>query len=323
MVTHESSTIFTRHYHLLRTANTSTPQFNLLYNALHFYLTQLTPTLIASISELVLTNYLQYKHQTVQHKLYKALVHKHIKYLSYYFNVYKRNTLSHKQPSTHLPKRIRSNNSMPNIRLNATKLWDSSYTPSNVSKFINRQNKYKHISNNEKEKIFNHYEAEYNAMCPFNPKLHKSPHVHQSAHHRLHKRNDTKKGKDLQQASNTNHNKTLDRHKIEQLYEDYKLRQTKQRNLACRVDLERGYTYTPDIGGKGIYTTKVSGHKSNVSKPVHSIDNIIISDGVSSSNCASSNKCNKDSANVSGLPRCAVREFSFIYDYIRSKTSFK
>jgi hypothetical protein len=57
---------------------------------------------------------------------------------------------------------------MPNIHLNATKLWDKPHTHSassnrTITNFIN-----KHICYNDKEKIFNHYEEEYNAMYPFN-----------------------------------------------------------------------------------------------------------------------------------------------------------
>ena len=268
-----------------------------------------------------------------------------MKCISYYFNKYKRNTLS--TTVTH-SKRIMSNNSMPNIHLNATKLWDKSYTHNSnsnrtITNFINRQNKYKHICDNEKEKIFNHYEEEYNAMCPFNPKLYKNANVRVhsecSAYQRLYKqRNDNsnnKKEKELQQSSINNSNKTFDKHKIEQLYEDYKLRQTKQRNLACRVDLERGYTYTPDIGGKGIYsTTNLTKMKVSHGRTVHCNNNNnnnsnskdYINSAYSSSNYTNSNKANKDYNKVSGKltkGNVNVKEFCFIYDYIRNKTSFK
>ena len=98
--------MFSNHYQCLRKANTTITQYNLLYKTLHFYLTELTPTLISSITELILTNYLQYKYQTIKSKLYKAFINKHIKYMFHYFNLYKRNTLS-KSTTTKSTKSMR------------------------------------------------------------------------------------------------------------------------------------------------------------------------------------------------------------------------
>ena len=332
--------MFSNHYQCLRKkANTTITQYNLLYKTLHFYLTELTPTLISSITELILTNYLQYKYQTIKSKLYKAFINKHIKYMFHYFNVYKRNTLTKT-----VTKYIKSTKSMPNIHLNATKLWDKLHTHSvssnrTITNFINRQNKYKHIRDNDKEKIFNHYEEEYNAMCPFNPKLFKSPNVHVnaecSAYQRLYKQrndNNNKKEKEQQQQSsiNKNNNKTFDEHKIEQLYEDYKLRQRRQRNLTNKIDLERGYTYTPDIGGKGIYTTHNSTkRKTNYNKHTLCSNNSKDCNNTVYSNSNytnSNNKGNKDYTRTSNKltkGNVNVKEFCFIYDYIRNKNSFK
>ena len=326
--------MFSNHYQCLRKANTTITQYNLLYKTLHFYLTELTPTLISSITELILTNYLQYKYQTIKSKLYKAFINKHIKYMSHYFNVYKRNTLRKT-----VTKYIKSTKSMPNIHLNATKLWDKSHTHSvssnrTITNFINRQNKYKHIRDNDKEKIFNHYEEEYNAMCPFNPKLFKSSNVHVnaecSAYQRLYKQrndNNNKKEKEQQQQSsiNKNNNKTFDEHKIEQLYKDYKLRQRRQRNLTNKIDLERGYTYTPDIGGKGIYTTHNSTkRKTNYNKHTLRSNNSKDCNNTVYSNSNytnSNNKGNKDYTRTSNKltkGNVNVKEFCFIYDYIRN-----
>ena len=241
---------------------------------------------------------------------------------------------------------------MPNILLNATKLCDNSHTyivSSNrtITNFINRQNKYKHIRDNDKEKIYNHYEEEYNAMCTFNPKLFKNPNVHVhvecSTYQRLYKQrngnnNNNKKEQQQQQSSinKNNNNRTFDEHKIEQLYEDYKLRQRRQRNLTNRVDLERGYTFTPDIGGKGIYTTHNSKKgKTNYNKHTlrsnNSKDciNTVYSNNNNISNYTNSNnKSNKDYTKTSnkltkGNVNVNVKEFCFIYDYIRNKNSFK
>ena len=324
--------MFSNHYQCLRKANTTITQYNLLYKTLHFYLTELTPTLISSITELILTNYLQYKYQTIKSKLYKAFINKHIKYMFHYFNLYKRNTLS-KSTTT------KSTKSMPNIYLNATKLWNKSHThgaSSNrtITNFINRQNKYKHIHDNDKEKIFNHYEEEYNAMCPFNPTLFKSPNIYVnaecSAYQRLYKqRNDNKNKKEQQQQQSSinknNNNRTFDEHKIEQLYEDYKLRQRRQRNLTNRIDLERGYTYTPDIGGKGIYTThnSIKG-KTNYNKHTLRSNNSKDCNNTVYSNSNytnSNNKGNKDYTRTSNKltkGNVNVKEFCFIYDYIRN-----
>ena len=337
--------MFSNHYQRLHKANTTTTQYNLLYNTLHLYLTELTPTLISNITELILAKYLQYKHQTIKNKLYKAFINKHIKYISYYFNVYKRNTLR-KATTTKYNNHINSNKSMPTIHLNATKLWNNSHTHSasnnrTITNFINRQNKYKHIHENEKEKIYNHYEEEYNAMCPFNPTLFNNPNVNVhsqcSAYQRLYKqRNDNNNKKEQQQQQGSinknNINRTFDEHKIEQLYEDYKLRQRRQRNLIHRVDLERGYTFTPDIGGKGIYTTHYATKgKNNYSNSKHTVrsnnskdcNNTVYSN---SNYTNSNNKGNKDYTKRSSKLKKGnvnVKEFCFIYDYIRNKTSFK
>ena len=110
--------------------------------------------------------------------------------------MYKRNTLTKTATKyNNNNKHIKSTKSMPNIHLNATKLWDKPHTHSASSNrtIINFINKY--IRDNDKEKIFNHYEEEYNAMYPFNPKLFKNSNVYVnaecSAYQRLYKqRND-------------------------------------------------------------------------------------------------------------------------------------
>ena len=342
-MTSESCLMFSNHYQCLHKTNTVITQYNLLYKTLHFYLTELTPTLISSITELILTKYMQHKYQTIKNKLHNVFITKHMKYMCHYFNVYKHNTLTKTVTKyNNNNKHIKSTKSMPNIHLNATKLWDKSYTHSSssnrtITNFINRQNKYKHIHDNDKEKIFNHYEEEYNAMCPFNPKLFKNPnvnvHAECSAYQRLYKQrncNSNNNNKEQQQQSGFN-KRTFDEHKIEQLYEDYKLRQRRQRNLTNRIDLERGFTYTPDIGGKGIYTThnSIKG-KTNYNK--HTLrsnnskecNNTVYSNS-NSNYTNSNNKGNKDYTKVNKLTKgnVNVKEFCFIYDYIRNKTSFK
>ena len=125
-----------------------------------------------------------------------------------------------------------------------------------ISKFIQRQEEYLKESNNLIDKIKRESENENDLIYTFNPKinnnlrnLYKKSHI--TVHSRLYNDSIEKKNK------NINKNKKLifksekiNKKLFDELYEDYKTREIKKRNLMEKLDSERGYTFIPTINSR-------------------------------------------------------------------------
>ena len=128
--------------------------------------------------------------------------------------------------------------------------------------FFQRLENYKieHIQN--KNNILNTYEEEDNILHPFIPKVNnnfkdlfkfqnKKP-----AHLRLYNDSIERRIKKIELEKKENNkiisNKKINDEKILELYNDYKVRKINQKQLITKLDLERGFTFTPNISQKKI-----------------------------------------------------------------------
>ena len=215
-----------------------------------------------------------------------------------------------------------------------------------IRDFILRQDKYLQLHNNEQAKIRKDNEEEYDLICTFNPKIHKNPNVHNyfmpnqtSTHQRLYndsvERKNRKHKLEQELINKFKHNKPCDQDKFDNLYEDYKVRQQYKKRLTCQIDQERGYTYTPDICGKGIYSYTNYNKINNISHSNHSninnnnrthnnssilnqsrmsVKSGNVNNSVDYSNSMLLDKHKNNKPTISNK-----KEFSFIYEYIRNK----
>ena len=266
--------------------------------------------------------------------------------------------IKHKQPSysslnsnrtkPKLPKSLQSNRSMTNLNTNNNSINTNNNSNNNnnrtIRDFILRQDKYLQIHNNEQAKIRKDNEEEYDLICTFNPKIHKNPNVHNyfmpnqtSTHQRLYndsvERKNRKHKLEQELINKFKSNKLFDQDKFDNLYEDYKVRQQYKKRLTCQLDQERGYTYTPDICGKGIYSytnynkinNSISCHSNNNNNNRTNNSSILNQSKVSvksgnannSVDYTNNSTCDKHKSNKSAISN--KKEFSFIYEYIRNK----
>lgn len=201
-----------------------------------------------------------------------------------------------------------SNRSMLNSNPNIT-----------IQNFMERQEKYYQLQNKSKERIFKDNEEEYNLICTFNPKINKNPNVKNyythskaSAHVRLYndsiKRLNRKEELEKEISNRLNTKKPFDKSKIDQLYEDYKIRKVNQKKLTSQLDEERGYTFTPEISHRNNLSgsTNTLQVKNGQNSNYNSHHNVLKEENINRSVCINNN--NK-------------KDFAFIYDYIRGKNA--
>lgn len=324
----------------------STDTFNLLKQSLITFLSQLSSSLIAMISNDIITNYVKYKTQTFNQTLYRAVFlysKQEVKALSYSFNKMKKKPISPQKKQQQIKQFLLAQNdghsfnyddyrggssgkkkssSAQKKRINHGKNKSINYSHRSIlnnssitiNNFMIRQEKYSKIQSKSKERIFKDNEEEYNLICTFNPKINKNPNIKNyytqsktSAHIRLYndsiKRMNRKEEIEKEISNKLNSKKPLDKAKIDQLYEDYKIRKLNKKKLTYQLDEERGYTFTPEISRRNV----LSGSSSIVQlKNGQNANNYIIKEEepVNRSVCVNNN--NK-------------KDFAFIYDYIRGK----
>ena len=147
-----------------------------------------------------------------------------------------------------------------------------------VDKFIHRQEDYAKITSLTRKKIQKDNEDEYNQICTFNPKVNqklrslykesKSP-----AHLRLYNDSIDRQIKQIENENlfynNYNYcykpNRKVDQNKIEELYNEYKLKDLKTKKLTNKIDKENGCTFMPEINKKA-FKRKFNGRRLSEKK---------------------------------------------------------
>lgn len=291
-------------------------------------MSQLSTVYLNSIATEILSKYIRYKSQQYNSILYKALIiysKKEVKLLSSAFkklrgprfaklNKLKQQLIPqsnfnvyYEEPGIKRSSRgrfLNKSQSVGNISSNPNKSICNSQSNSNITNFIQRQEKYHKQQNISKERILKDSEEEYNLICTFNPKIVKNPNVknyytqsQQSAHVRLYKdsiERQNRKNEIEKVASRLRKKGKVDKGKFEQLYEDYKVRKENHKKLITQLDEERGYTFVPDISHRGIGNNYMEMKRIKENKK---------------------NEENNRSVIIGG----SKKDFSFIYEYIQKK----
>lgn len=199
----------------------------------------------------------------------------------------------------------------------------------NVNLFLKRQEIYKNEHDKSQKKIFDNYEEENNILHPFIPKinnLNKKSTNKTPAHLRLFndsiERQNRQNKLEKKYYNNSSNNKHISEEKIEKLYKDYKVRKVKNDILKKKLDLERGYTFIPEINHKKIKNLNRS-FGGNESKKTNNINCKSSSVNISFENELKdthfpNTKNNKAMKNTYNNKK--NKNFNFIFDYIRDKT---
>lgn len=164
-----------------------------------------------------------------------------------------------------------SNNNYFHNSINSSKQRHNSYSQSHtVDTFLQRQEQYNLSKIKRKQQLLQHNEDECNRLCTFSPNISYSTkslggansfELSKSAYNRLYedstqrKMNYDKKVNDyiknLKSEANctrsSHASKTIDKNKIERLYNEYKIQKTKRQMLRNQIDNENGLTFKPHV----------------------------------------------------------------------------
>jgi hypothetical protein len=190
----------------------------------------------------------------------------------YASNFYKQNFTTRESHSSkgqyHHPH---SNNNYFHNSINSSKQRHNSYSQSHtLDTFLQRQEQYNLSKIKRKQKLLQHNEDECNRLCTFSPNISYSTkslgggnsfELSKSAYNRLYedstqrKMNYDKKVNDyiknLKSEANCTRSlhasKTIDKNKIERLYNEYKIQKTKRQMLRNQIDNENGLTFKPHV----------------------------------------------------------------------------
>ena len=210
--------------------------------------------------------------------------------------------------------------------------------------FFQRLENYKieHIQN--KNNILNTYEEEDNILHPFIPKVNnnfkdlfkfqnKKP-----AHLRLYNDSIERRNNKIELENKINiksSNKKINDEKIMELYNDYKIRKINQKYLVNKIDLERGFTFTPNISQKKIKNLNRSFDNSKKRKNQclkcknhclnKSVENKINDNFDKLNSLDNKKKFNKNTSNNNeeSNKNKIKKNLMFIYDYIRNNNKKK
>ena len=129
-----------------------------------------------------------------------------------------------------------------------------------MNKFIKRQDKYSKNNLYKKEKLKKENEEEYKLIYTFEPKVNSSLRKLYKknsipASKRLYNDSIIRKNRRLEKElylnnSTKNINKSINQNKYQELYEESKIRKTKNKELIKKIEKECGYTYAPNVFSK-------------------------------------------------------------------------
>ena len=189
----------------------------------------------------------------------------------YTSNFYKQNLTTREAHSSKGRYYHNNNNNYVHNSINSSKQRHNSYSQTHtVDTFLQRQEQYNLSKIKRKQKLLQCNEDECNRLCTFSPNISYSTkslggtnsfELSKSACNRLYedstqrKLNYDKKVNDyiknLKSEANctrTSHaSKTIDKNKIERLYNEYKIQKTKRQMLRNQIDSENGLTFKPHV----------------------------------------------------------------------------
>ena len=217
----------------------------------------------------------------------------------YASNVYKQNLTTREMHSSKGRYYHHTNNNKYfHNSINSSKQRHNSYSQTHtVDTFLQRQEQYNLSKIKHKQQLLQHNEDECNRKCTFSPNISYSTkslgnggnsfEASKSAYNRLYEDStqrqinyEKKVGdyiKNLKSEANctrTSHaSKTIDKHKIERLYNEYKVQKTKRQRLRNQIDSENGLTFRPHVNTSPQYNknanTNVETKTKRLMQPKH------------------------------------------------------
>lgn len=256
---------------------------SILKQTLISYIKNLKEDGIISIGNSIVSNYLQSKFQLHKKLLNKILLiysKKELIILKQYLNKwrskFKFNTI-YQKIYNYKKNNLTRNNSFSKKNIFQKNWSDKNYTitkkqkqkfiynslntslvthSETIANFIQRQEEYLKESNNLMNKMKKNSEKECGIIYTFIPKvndnlrnLYKKSKI--SAYSRLYNDSIERKNKRKESEKKVNvrllKNKRVNKNYFDELYEDYKIREKKNKILMKKIDFERGYTFIPNL----------------------------------------------------------------------------
>ena len=344
----------------------------LLTLTLTTYLSKLSKNNLNEISENIMKNYLNNKliiQKSILYKipvLYSKIELKKLKFylLKWKMNIHQKNILFNINNNSNISYNNSSNSSLNlqlidfnnEIKNNLTYLNMNSNNFSTPIKenyinltlnnspnlFFQRLENYKKIYNQNQKNILNTYEEEDNILHPFIPKINNKDLIKlknkKPAHLRLYNDSIERRNKKIELENKINiksSNKKINDEKIMELYNDYKIRKINQKYLVNKIDLERGFTFTPNISQKKIKNLNRSFDNSKKRKNQclkcknhclnKSVENKINDNFDKLNSLDNKKKFNKNTSNNNeeSNKNKIKKNLMFIYDYIRNNNKKK
>lgn len=170
---------------------------------------------------------------------------------------------------------LRNNNQISTISRRTNSLTQ-------MENFLQRQEEYKKSKSQKKEQLIRDTEDEYNMMCTFTPNISLSKSMasegNKSAYIRLYEDSNRRKVnydkkindyiRNIKNESNCHNRKkkSIDKLKIEKLYNDYKIQKSKRQKLRQQIDSETGVTFKPRVNTSPYYNKRINGNVNDRSK---------------------------------------------------------
>ena len=226
-----------------------------LAHILNSYLINLNNDLLLEISNNIIFNYINNK-KKLRNKLLLQIILKKLDYesnkIKFFFlrwNDQIKNSNFHfnflKINNNHLSFNKTYKNNMINLnKINNNNIFQN---------FLIRQNKYSLLKNKSKEKLRQDNEELDSIIHSFNPKINQNSNLNsnkKNVHLRLYNDslNKNNKNKNNEKKIIYNHkNKSKNDNIYNDLYDEYKIKQERIKNLKKHIDKERGYTFSPKI----------------------------------------------------------------------------
>lgn len=210
------------------------------------------------IAKEIIDKYLQYKQRKFNDILLRSVIlysKKELKLMMYCFRRIKRSSKKDNKRNTNKNEK----NIINNLKVKADDKKDKKRKLDLSQDFFERQNEYNRKQSKSREKIIKKNEELNKELCPFIPqlfskKIFKSDNPNVSAYERLYndgiKRKEKESRDDKLKKRNHSGKKRIDHATFEKLYEDYKIREIKNKKLISQVDEENGCTFSPETNRK-------------------------------------------------------------------------
>ena len=291
MITTESITNFISSLNQnssLITSKTNNGVKTLLFETIKTYFSSLSQANFETIGLNIISKFFENKYRANASTLHSLIkVYKKIiirKPFQNWSSLSQLNIVSNSNDSSHInysyPKpnylnQLRNNNQISTISRRTNSLTQ-------MENFLQRQEEYKKSKSQRKEKRLKDSEDEYNMMCTFTPNISYSKSItsdgNKSAYVRLYEDSNKRKVnydkkvndyiKQIKKASNCHNRgkKSIDKFKIEKLYNDYKVQKSKRKMLMEQIDYETGATFKPRVNTSPYYSKRINGTINDRSK---------------------------------------------------------